>query len=388
MKKLLLGLGSITSVVAPLAAVISCGDDDNNNNTQPTTVALTGAVFGEITTGLNQTLAIPAADIKDAIAGDNFTDGSFHVEHYTKVTFKHASSYDAGSGAQPVKAGESIIIGSTDSRRRSTASASLKVAYINENGVLLDLTPTLASNNKLNDLKAKVLDKVIAHLEEHHSNGGNHTGGAHQGLNIERVMVNPGDSTQIIVSAVKMAAGATVPTHLAKSDIEPAMAQISALPGIATVTEILYSYTAADTTDASHPVADTKNFTIAITAGKATDVDAIATAAATVVGVAPGDIPPSTGTGGSGSTGGTVTNPELGTERAKFDDAFQSTMTKAQIVTALQGMNGGDAIADPATTLGITIPTLAAGVTATFALQQPFHSSASSAYVTATLHAS
>ena len=370
MKKLLLGIGSIATVVAPVAAVISCGTTHKDTNAKPTTHTLTGTVFGEITTGLSATLAIPAADVKDAIAGDNFSSGTFHVDHYTKITFKNNTTYDAGNGAQPVKAGETIIIGSTTSHRRATAT-NVKVAYINDKGVLKDLTATLASHNKLAALKTAVVDKVAAHIQAQQPAGTNTVQ-----MNSTGVSVDPIEATKVKAGLMITGAGVTMPTHLDKAKIEPIMAQLKAIPTIANITTIEYT---VNVTNTNTYLTETKLFVINIAAGKANDIDAIATAASTVTGIVPGTTPPP-------STGGT-TAIDLGAERVKFDNTFSSTLTKAQIIAALNGMNANDVIADPATTLGITLPTLPKGVTVAFKLQQAFSSSSLTANVTATLSA-
>ena len=370
MKKLLLGIGSIATVVAPVAAVISCGTTHKDTNAKPTTHTLTGTVFGEITTGLSQTLAIPAADVKDAIAGENFSLENFHVDHYTKITFKNNTTYDAGNGAQAVKAGETIIIGSTTSRRRA-ATSNVKVAYINDKGHLTDLTATLASHNKLAALKTAVVDKVAAHIQAQQP-----TAGSGAQMSSTGASVDPIDPTKVKAGLMIQGAGVTMPTHLDKAQIEPIMAQLKAIATIANITTIEYTVNVVNT---NTYLTDTKLFVINVAAGKANDVDAIAAAASTVTGIVPGSTPPP-------STGGT-TAIDLGAERLKLDTTFSSTMTKAQILAALQGKNANDVIADPATTLGITLPTLSKGVSVAFKLQQAFASSSTEAILLATLSA-
>ena len=192
------------------------------------------------------------------------------------------------------------------------------------------------------------------------------------------VSVDPIDATKVKAGLMIAGAGATMPTHLDKAKIEPIMAELNAIPTIANITTIEYTVNVTDTTTLAIV---TKLFVINVTAGQANDVDAITAAAASVTGVVP------TETGGTGSTGGTNAI-DLDNERVKFDTNFVSTMAKPQIETALQGMAANTAIPDPATTLGITLPTVPTGVTVSFKLQQAFSNSSAEAILTATLSAS
>ena len=320
MKKLLLGLGSIASVVAPVAAVVSCGDDSTTpgtNGTQGTeghTVTISdNAVVTAVGNGLNAALGLTATNVGAVVAGDNLnlslgTSGtkSLNFAHYTKITFTAADTITTGltgNGATvAVNAGDSLVIGIPAAQRRTAApaAADLKVVLMGKNGTNMKIAVDTA---KLATLKSGVLDKVVEHMEAQNPDAGNGSGSTASTVVVDprTVMINPTKATQVTVSGGKQADGATMPTHLTKEFFTPAMDAIKALTGIENVTELVYTAVVSDTTDKTNPVTTMKTFTITFAAGKATDVDALVAAASTVTGV---DVTvPGGGTGGSGSTG-------------------------------------------------------------------------------------
>ena len=203
MKKLLLGLGSIASVVAPVAAVISCGDDSITitPGTTPGTQGTEGHVvtISDTTTtdavkaGLNAALGLTAANVGDVVAGDNLSlsigmsgTSSLNFAHYTKITFTAADTIQtgtSGSGANvAVEAGDSLVIGIPAAQRRA-AAADLKVVLMGKNGTNMKITVDSA---KLTQLKTQVVDKVVEHVEAQNPDAGNggsgSTGGTDTGV--------------------------------------------------------------------------------------------------------------------------------------------------------------------------------------------------------------
>ena len=398
MKKLLLGLGSIASVVAPIAAVISCGDDSKAPaaGTQVHTVAITGTALKTVTAGLQANLGITTTNVDTVVAGDglDLSTGSQSVKfaHYTKITFKNADTIDLdGSKTQAVKAGDTLVMGSAPSHRRASAVAPtvqvvLMTTDADGNATNMDLTAKIDAS-KRTGLETQVMKPIADAVEAAKPDAGNGSTGAVTVTPIPAT-IDPSDATKINVGAMIVQAGlTTLPTTLTSREISPVMDSIKALSNVNTATTIEFILTGQNTSDltASGTIPGVR-FTINITAGKAGNLADVVAAASSVTGVPATDGSGSTG-GGSGSTGGT-TAIDLGAERAKFDDNFTSTMTKAQIATALNGMAANTAIADPATTLGITLPTVPTGVTVAFKLQQAFTGSSSEALITATLSAS
>ena len=171
MKKLLLGLGSIMTVVAPVAAVISCGDDKATPGAQAHTVAITGTALDGIKDGLHASLAIDKTKVKDVVAGDNLSLStgatSINFEHYTKITFNAATTMTlaAGSATTAINAGDTLVMGTPAAHRR--AIASLKVVHMTtENGKAInkDITSTIDAT-KLTSLKTSVMEKVVEAIE-------------------------------------------------------------------------------------------------------------------------------------------------------------------------------------------------------------------------------
>ena len=369
MKKLLLGLGSIASVVAPLAAVISCGDDDKNTNagTQAKTYTITGQHLVDIKTGLHAALAIPKNDVETVVTGDNFTSGHFHVDHYTKITFNKNTSMDYGQSTT-INAGDVLVMGTDDARRRTAASAApaIKMYIVRGEGLGAELTVDPAKQALL---KTGVVDKVIEYVQSQQPAA---TPGA---INFMpgQVMPDASDTTKIRVSGTLQGAGLTsLPTHLTEREIKPLMTDIQALPNVNSVTTIEYTLMGFNSSDQSEAgTLPGKLFIITVPAGKAGNLVDVVSAAAGVTAEVPGS-----GTGGSGSTGGTGTTAvDLDAEAAKFANPLASTKTKTQIKDGLGSMMSSTPFYDAAeveSKLGITLPTLSAGVDIDYQLEETF----------------
>ena len=281
MKKLLLGLGSIASVVAPVAAVISCGDDSKTTTTGGTqshvvTITDTNTV-NAVKAGLTTTLGLTAANIGAVAAGDNLNlsigntgTKSMNFAHYTKVTFTAADDIHPGGSAVHVEAGDSLVIGTVASSRRATTST-LKAVLMGANGTNMSITLDSA---KTAALQTSVLDKVVEHLEASKPGAGAGAGST-TGTTTVQVPAQIGNAAN--KATVTLLIMGAMPTHLTKANIEPAMTSLKALTGIAAVTEITFAVVATDGTNTVQ-----KQFVVTVTAGKANDVDAIATAAANV----------------------------------------------------------------------------------------------------------
>ena len=303
MKKLLLGLGSIASVVAPVAAVISCGDDSKTPaaGTQVHTVAITGTALTAVTHGLNANLGITATNIDTVVAGDglDLSTGSQSVKfaHYTKITFKNADTItlDSSGGTQAVKAGDTLVMGSAPAHRRaSTAAPTVQVVLMTTdkdgNVTNMDLTDTIDAS-KRTGLETQVMKPIADAVEAAKPDAGNGAGSTTGTTTFVSASIDTNDATKAVVGLTIIG---TMPIHLVKANIEPAMTAIKALSGIAAVTGITFSVTAVDTS-ANHV---SKHFVVPVTAGKANDVDAIAAAAANVAAT---DATPDAGAGGTGT---------------------------------------------------------------------------------------
>ena len=374
MKKLLLGLGSIASVVAPLAAVISCGDDNKNTNagTQSKTYTIAGQALTNVKDGLHAALAIPTDDIKSVVTGDNFSSGSFHVDHYTKVTFNKDTNMDYGSTTS-LKAGDTLVMGTVDARRRTaTTTPAIKMYIVRAAGLGEDLSSSVDAS-KLTLLQTGVIDKVVEYVQSQETTTTPETVNFTPG----HVRVDSSDPTKIHVVGTLQGKGFTaLPTHLTEREIKPMMTDIQALQNVATVTTIeftLKGFNSSDLTEAG--TLPEKVFVITIPAGKAGNLVDVVTAASTVTAEVPGS-----GTGDSGSTGGTGTIAiDLDTEAAKFVSPLQSTKTKTQIIDSLgSAYSSGvsfDDDADIQTRLGITLPSLSSGVSVDYRIEETFTSS-------------
>ena len=158
MKKLLLGLGSVASVIAPVAAVISCGVEvsvtethgGNGTNVQTSTATvdptLAATINGNVE-ALNASFA--ATDITKTEKVTNFVFGSMHP-----VTYDYAVSYTLAAknvalqltiGSQQIttgqthhiKAGDKLVIAAKmpSAAKRATAMPKVFVFVVPADGV-------------------------------------------------------------------------------------------------------------------------------------------------------------------------------------------------------------------------------------------------------------
>ena len=315
MKKLLLGLGSIASVVAPVAAVISCGDDSKTTTgTQVHTVTMTGQALTRVKEGL-ALLGIDITKVKAVVAGENLnlaTDAthSINFAHYTKTTFSADTKIDLDGGTTAtVKAGDTLVIGTPAAQRRASQAPATKVILMTK-----DATGKAVNKDLTSDVQSKmqVVNENIVQVTATAITA------SKPGIHVEAVEEK--DSTHAAVSL--MVVGGDLPTHLDKAKhIQPAMDKLSKLDNIATITSITFMVVKLD----AELNMTGKTFAVTVAAGKANDIEAIATAAATVTGVdiqMPGSTPDGgTGSGGSGSTGGTGTAPATAIDLTNGDMA-------------------------------------------------------------------
>ena len=385
MKKLLLGLGSIASVVAPLAAVISCGDDDKNTNagTQAKTYTITGDALDQVKAGLTAALDIPDANVQTVITGDNFTSGSFHANHYTKVTFNKDTDIEADS-TTTAHAGDSLIIGVNDAQRRTSAPV-IKLYFLpstTDGSVVGQELPVNSTKQGL--LKTGVIDKVIEFVQSQQPSGGNGAGST-TGTTVtpSQAVMDPIDANKIHVSAMISGMGLTaVPTQLTEHEIAPVMNSIKALSNVATATTIEYTLGGINLSEPTNGTLQGLSFTITIAAGKAGNLADVVAAAHGVAGV------PVT-SGGTGGTGPIAV--DLDAEAAKFVSPLQSTKNKRDIIAGLNklpNMVSGSAFDDDADIvdrLGITLPNLATGVDVYYELEEAFNTTSTNVKVSATL---
>ena len=140
MKKLLLGLGSIASVVAPVAAVISCGDDSKTNTDAhvSTPVALDQATAGTVNTNF-ESFGMQAADIAKTEKSSSFTFGASHPVTYDKVVIFTLAAKAGGysmtiggetvSSTMAVEAGDKVVFAAKTTTRRAAASVPTVAAF-------------------------------------------------------------------------------------------------------------------------------------------------------------------------------------------------------------------------------------------------------------------
>ena len=156
MKKLLLGLGSVASVIAPVAAVISCGDEvsvteihgENGTDAQTTTTVVTGSLATTLNTSVTtlEPNLVPA-DITATEKVTNFVIGSMHP-----VTYGYAVSYTLAAKNQGlhinigntsvisgvhIKAGDKLIIAAKMPKTTRRAAVSVTSPIMPEMHVIL-----------------------------------------------------------------------------------------------------------------------------------------------------------------------------------------------------------------------------------------------------------
>ena len=149
MKKLLLGLGSIMTVVAPVAAVISCGDDKekNNTNTQTTTKGGETAISATLKDVITRAYpSIHTEDIKEA----KILNGGYDIKMGTLVTkMDYAVQYTFNKEAaieitpfnENVKDGTKVIFA-------VKKSSGLTKVILQETGSVTQKTHTITGSQK------------------------------------------------------------------------------------------------------------------------------------------------------------------------------------------------------------------------------------------------
>ena len=187
MKKLLLGLGSIAAVVAPVASVISCGDDTAAADSAIVGTTLDAGKQTTLKTAANVALGMGANDIETVAKISNY---SFTVKESVgadfvdkSYTFKNAVIYnlkksvtdisiDYGSGTTSLgsNGGGQVIVGvSASSARVAGATPKLYVliryGLAGLGGVNMSLNE-VTDATKMTAIKENILESVFAPAAE------------------------------------------------------------------------------------------------------------------------------------------------------------------------------------------------------------------------------
>lgn len=293
MKKILLTLGSMAAIAAPVATAISCGQANDvlwANQELKSKYILSKENETAIKNAGIQALSIPSKDMHFPFGGIGFKIGKLHFHYYAKIIFDHDSSFDAGNGPRAVKAQSEILIGVNEPNDHRTASASnMKVFYITENNFTEDLTPTLIAKNKMAIIES-AMNKALVEIKEKEAKEIEQENNWIFMSDISAIIVKD-NPTKARVVIMKVGPGARKPTHIPNEDIEPVIEELKKLPGIEKVTEIQCFYTSAGASSS-----DVELFVIKVPAGHATDFKAVSEAAATTVATVTSPRPSTSGT--------------------------------------------------------------------------------------------
>ena len=276
MKKILLTLGSIAAIATPVAAVVSCGSGRmiGPDESYVEKYTLSKTTEQEIKAAIVQSLSIPEADLRFPFAGSGYKLGALEFDCYARIFFRSNSSFDAGNGTKSVKAQESIVIGRVPSNNRSAGTSNIKVMYINEYNFTEDLTPTLASKNKLATIES-AMTKVVAEVEEKEKKRKEEEA-AWEFMHEVDAKISHDDPTLVIASVIIVGGNAQLPTHLPEEDVEALVNQLKKLDGINNVKQINCHYILS----ARDRKTELEWFHIKVPVGRATDFYALSTAAA------------------------------------------------------------------------------------------------------------
>ena len=265
MKKKLLGLGTISSVVIPAAAVVSCGEAGKQSVSikQTTEHEITGVALKQVKEVLNEALAIPAASVEKAVEGENLSIGSVQIDRYTIATFNQATSMQIKSGEEvtKIKAGDELIMGANNARRINKQM--LKVWHVTK-------TSTGRRINK--DIKRRIDYKRMRTLQQDMQIDGQSFGTIFMDIEAKKDSL---DLTKVNVKAEISTFGDIVPTHLIKNDLKVILRKLNAINGIENVTTINYTMVVPTPGRKREP---SKTFVIKVPKGKANNLEALAKA--------------------------------------------------------------------------------------------------------------
>ena len=187
MKKLLLGLGSVASVIAPVAAVISCGDDTAAADTAIVGTTLDATKQTTLKTAANTALGMNANDIESVAKITNYTftvKESVGAEFVDKsYTFKNAVIYnlkksvttlsiDYGSGTSSLgtNGGGQVVVGVTASTARVAGATPhlyvlMRYGLAGLGGINMSLNE-VTDATKMAAIKQHIMESVFAPAAE------------------------------------------------------------------------------------------------------------------------------------------------------------------------------------------------------------------------------
>ena len=173
MKKLLLGLGSIASVVAPVAAVISCGDDSKTTPGTNGTQALDAAKQTTLKNNAATALGMTAADI-DSVA----KAATFGIEKAGQTkTLENAVIYNFKAGVTSIvvsngagststittDGGGQVIIGASSTALRTGTTKHYYIATkVKSGGGDMNTLEEITDTTTLAAVKKDVLEVAFA----------------------------------------------------------------------------------------------------------------------------------------------------------------------------------------------------------------------------------
>lgn len=266
MKKKLLGLGTISSVVIPTAAVVSCGqaEKQNTSSQQTTESAITGVALTQVKEVLNAALAIPTESIAQAVEGENLSVGNLQIDRYTRATFNQNTSMQLNSDQEvtKIKAGDELIMGAKNVRRINKQM--LKVWHVSK-------TSTGRRINK--DIKRNIDYKRMRTLQQDMQIDGQSYGTIFMDINAKKDSL---DLTKVNVKVEISTFGDALPKELIKNDLKVIMNKLNAIAGIENVTTINYTMVIPTLGRKKEP---SKTFVIKVPKGKANNLDVLVKAA-------------------------------------------------------------------------------------------------------------
>ena len=269
MKKKLLGLGTISSVVIPVA-VVSCGEAEKQSTTirETTEHEITGKALTQVKETLNEALAIPITSIGKTVEGENISVGKLQIDRYTRTIFNESTSMLINSNDEitKIKAGDELIMGANNVRRINKQM--LKVWHVSKT----------SKGRRINkDIKRKIDHKRMRILQQGVQIDGQSFGTIFMDIVAKKDPVN---STVVNVTAEISTFGNALPMHLIKHDLKVIMSKLNAIVGIENVTTINYTMVVPTSGRKREP---SKTFVIKVPKGKANNLEALVKATKTSV---------------------------------------------------------------------------------------------------------
>ena len=279
MKKILLTLGSMAAIAAPVATAVSCGEIPSviGEKHRAKYILSKEAQVAIRDAGI-QALSIPNEDMRFPFGGLEYELGKLRFHWYAKIIFKHNSSFNAGNGVKKVKAQEEILIGANETGdHRAASSTNIRVLYINENNFTEDLTPTLVAKNKMSFFES-AMNKALVEIKK--SEETQEAREESQLLFSDAVaLIDDEKPTSIDATIMKLGySRLKMLKHLSREHIELLVEKSKTLKGIDKVTELVCYYYVRSLFGGKH----LQKFIITFPAGHATDVDLLTSIAATV----------------------------------------------------------------------------------------------------------